>query len=341
LSRSPKRLDQSCINHIALVLDASSSMSMHTRELISVADAQVSYLALRSKELDQETRVTVYVFNESVECVVYDKDVLRLPSIKEYYRPSGMTALVDATLLALDDLALTPEKYGDHAFLLFVLTDGQENASRRADRYTVADRLNQLPDHWTPAALVPNARSKFEAKRFGFPADSIAVWDSSSAEGMREVGEKIRVATDSFMQARSMGVRGSRSVFATDAFAVNKQTIQAAALAPLPASSYVLVPVDRESAIKEFVERCGHRYLVGRAYYQLSKTETIQPQKAVAVVETSTGKVYSGAEARGLVGLPDMTVKVKPDYNHDFDIYVQSTSVNRKLVPGTKLLLLL
>jgi hypothetical protein len=30
--------------------------------------------------------------------------------------------------------------------------------------------------------------------------------------------------------------------------------------------------------------------------------------------------------------------QVKPDFNPDYEVYVQSTSVNRKLVPGTSLL---
>lgn len=331
---------QNYINHIALVLDASSSMHYNARRVIEVADAQIAHLAQRSKELDQETRITVYVFADRARCVIYDKDVLRLPSIREFYNPDGMTALVDATILALDDLALTPEKYGDHAFLIYVLTDGQENASHPRNRTALAPRLAGLPDHWTVAALVPDAVSKHEAKKFGFPADNIATWDASTGAGVVEAGATIRRATDQFMTGRASGIRGTRSVFSTSADAVNLSTIHAAALTPLPVSQYVLVPVHREGPIKEWVEECGYTYRVGSAYYQLMKTETIQAQKALAVVEKATGKVYMGAEARGVVGLPDMTVRVKPEQNPQFDIFVQSTSVNRKLLPGTTLLLL-
>lgn len=331
---------QNYINHIALVLDASSSMHYNAGRLIEVADAQIAHLAQRSKELDQETRITVYVFADTVRCVIYDKDVLRLPSIREFYRPNGMTALVDATLLALDDLALTPEKYGDHAFLIYVLTDGQENASSHRNRMGLAPRLAGLPDHWTVAALVPDATGKHEAKKFGFPADNIAMWDATSAHGVVEAGATIRRATDQFMTGRASGIRGTRAVFSTGADAVNAATIHAAALTPLSNSEYVLVSVHREGPIKEWVEECGYPYRVGSAYYQLTKTETIQAQKDLAVVEKATGKVYMGAQARGVVGLPDMTVRVAPQHNPQFDIFVQSTSVNRKLLPGTTLLLL-
>jgi hypothetical protein len=131
---------ENIINHIVLVLDASLSMDSVSEQLVKVADNQIKYLAQRSKELDQETRITVYTFNttgyysgfnkQRIECLIYDKDVLRVPSIASLYKADGATPLIDATILALDDLAMTPEKYGDHSFLVYVLTDGQENASR-------------------------------------------------------------------------------------------------------------------------------------------------------------------------------------------------------------------
>src|SRR5947208_332295 len=122
---------QNIINHVFLVLDASGSMKPWSREVIKVADNQVAYLAQRSKELDQETRITIFQFSSGpAECLVYDKDVLRMPSISKLYTPTRyLTALIDATLLALDDLSLTPQRYGDHSFLGYILTDGRENDS--------------------------------------------------------------------------------------------------------------------------------------------------------------------------------------------------------------------
>lgn len=349
-----EKAKQNYINHIALVLDGSSSMSRISHELIKVADEQIAYLAQRSKDLGQETRVSVYVFADTVKCLIYDKDVLRLPSIKEHYQARGMTALVDATNLSLDDLAMTPEKYGDHAFLVYVLTDGQENASvgdkaerwydafsrRQALSENLARRLNALPAHWTVAVLVPDQRGKFEAKNFGFPADNIAIWDANSAQGVNEAGSVIRQATDRFMEGREKGIRGSRSVFSTGADAVNAQTIQQAALTPLAHSAYKLVPVPKDDVIRPFVEACGYTYRVGKAFYQLTKRETIQTRKELIIVHRKTDAVYVGPQVRDMLGLPAMETRVSPEFNPDYDIYVQSTSVNRKLLAGTKLLIL-
>lgn len=327
------------INHIVFVLDASYSMTPVADALIRAADAEIAHLATRSQEMNQETRITVYVFSNSVRCVVYDMDVLRLPSIRELYKTDGMTALVDASLLALDDLAMTPEKYGDHAFLIYVFTDGQENASRAHYRDLVR-RITSLPDHWSLGVLVPDRRGESEAAKFGFRPNSIAIWDATSASGVQQGVSVVRQATERFMDNRAKGVRGTRNVFSTGADAVNADTIRAASLKPLPKTSYKLVPVDQQGPIKEFIERCGYQYRVGMAHYQLTKTEIIQTQKTLAVLRKDTNEVYTGDSVRDLIGLPQMNVRVKPDFNPEYDIFVQSTSVNRKLLPGTRVLLL-
>ncbi|TVL91186.1 vWA domain-containing protein [Streptomyces sp. SAJ15] len=342
--------NQNYINHVALVLDASSSMSHLSRKVIEVADQQIAYLARRSEELDQETRVTVYVFAQEVECVIYDKDVLRMPSLKHLYRVGGMTALLAATLKSQRELAQTAQLYGDHSFLTFVLTDGQENASHRcADApsrdprelvQAVAEMFQTQEDNWTLAVLVPDQMGKREAMQCGFPKDNIAIWDATSTQGLEEAGQVIQQATEKFMVGRTQGIRGSRAVFSMGAEAVNKDTIEAAGLTPVNPSEYQLIPVAREAAIRDWVIECGHTYRTGCAFYQLSKSEKIQARKQIAVLEKKTDRVYTGPEARALLGLPDMEVRVKPDYNDDFTIFVQSTSVNRKLVPNTRLLLM-
>ncbi|WP_281908904.1 VWA domain-containing protein, partial [Streptomyces olivaceus] len=312
---------------------------------------QIAYLARRSQELDQETRVTVYVFADQVECVIYDKDVLRMPSLKQMYRVGGMTALLAATLKSQRELAQTAQLYGDHSFLTFVLTDGQENASHRCTDApardpralvdAVASMIETQEDNWTLAVLVPDQMGRREAMQYGFPKDNVAIWDATSTQGLQEAGQVIQEATEKFMIGRSKGIRGSRAVFSTGADAVNKDTIKAAGLKPVDSAKYQLVPVTRDAAIRDWVVESGHTYRTGGAYYQLSKSEKVQPKKQISVLEKKTDRIYTGPEARALLGLPDVEVRIKPDHNDEFTIFVQSTSVNRKLVPNTRLLLML
>lgn len=324
---------QRLINHVALVLDGSSSMSKHSGNLIKVADEQIRHLALRSEELSQETRVSVYLFNDNVRCLIFDMDVMRLPSISDLYQARGMTALVDSVVKSQHDLATTSQIYGDHAFLTFVITDGMENAS--VNSWTVLGDYGTKQDNWTVAYLVPDRSGEAYLSRAGVDKGNVAIWDTTSAAGITDSFTTIRNATDNFMTSRAAGVRGSRSVFSTGADAVNPNTVIGNLKLVKDAKKFL---VNQNSRIDDFVRGYVGYYNAGMAYYQLTKTETIQPQKQILIVDKSNGNVYGGAQARQLLGLPNESTRVKPDYNPKYDIFVQSTSQNRKLLAGTKVL---
>jgi len=352
-------LDKHLINHVVFALDASDSMSgRNAKQLIKIADAEIAFLAQRSdsKELNQETRVAIYDFADQVRCIVSERDVMRLPSIKDVYKTRGMTAMVDATILALDDFQLVSQKYGDHAFLLYVLTDGMENASSYQNRANLTDRLRSLPDNVTVAFLVPNEQGKQYAVRYGCPADNVAIWNVNAVDGMEKVGQVVRQATENFMVSRASGLRSTNSLFTMDASTVNKQTVKQN-LTPLSPDDYTLVHVTPPAKnyengeywwIKDFAEFSGHKYIAGHTgYYQFvyvkgkKASEVVSPTKKIIVVERSTGLAYGGQAARDLLNLPDdKSIRIKFDHNPDYDIYILSSANNRHLIPGTKLLIL-
>lgn len=331
-------MDQGLINHVALVLDASGSMQGHRRDVVRVADEHVKRLADLSKQLDQETRVTAYTFDysENIQCIYYDKDALRLPSLEGKYKPGGSTALLDATARAINDLKHTATLYGDHAFLVYVLTDGYENASKHYSPQTFKTLLDSLPDNWTKAAFVPDASSLEYAKQFGFPMGNMLVWDSTVPGGIETVNAALHTSTQSYFAARSSGVRSSTGLFTLD---TSKLGQKIGMLKPT-SRNYVTVQVlgNVPLSIREFCEaRLGVRYRLGAAFYQLTKPEDIQSNKQVAIRDKK-GNVYVGQDARQLLSLPDYTIRVNPAQQTEYTIFVQSTSVNRKLVPGTEVL---
>lgn len=354
------------INHIAFVLDASTSMTHLTREVVEVADAEIKHLAEVTRENGQETRVTVYVFHDDVYCLIYDKDVLRLPSLRDLYRAQGNTALVAATMKATEDLAKTADTYGDHAYLVYVLTDGEENVSqwsrvfggdgqrrfglggpsqftRSEVRDQLATRLGGLPENWSVAALVPNRVGVDYAADYGFPRENIAVWDATRGAGVQEAfSATMRSSTQTFMTNRTKGIRGSKTLFAGGVDQINREARAAAGLTALARDDYTLYDVHADGVeIRPFVETATNAaYRAGSAFYQLMKPEKIQPQKDIMIRDRKSGRVYRGTRARDLLGLPNHEVRVKPEGNPQYTVFVQSTSVNRKLVAGTKLLVL-
>lgn len=333
-------MSQNNINHIAFVIDASSSMSHLSDDVVKVFDAQIQHLARRSKEVGQETRVSVYFFadRDSINCIIFDKDVLRLPSLAGLYTPYGNTALRDGVAKAIDDLETTSQIYGDHAFLVFAQTDGEENNSR-ISQSSFAQKLARLPDNWTVAVLVPNASGVHEAKQAGFPADNIAVWNTS-AKGMSEVAKQMTESTEVFFQNRAKGIRGTRSLFKLDVSDLSSKKVNDN-LDSLKAHEYHLVSLKKDGTIRDVCEKITKAdYVKGSAFYQLMKPETIQGYKKIIIRNKVSGYLYTGDKARKLLGLPDHELRLRPEDLGKFDIFVQSTSVNRRLIAGTDFIIL-
>ncbi len=93
--------------------------------------------------------------------------------------------------------------------------------------------------------------------------------------------------------------------------------------------------------IREFCEQKTKKpFLKGAAFYELIKPEKeVQDYKQIVIRDRTTGSVYAGANARHLLGLPDYgTVKLVPGDHSKYDVFVQSTSTNRKLTPHTRVL---
>jgi hypothetical protein len=198
--------------------------------------------------------------------------------------------------------------------------------------------IKNLPENWTIAVMVPNASCVYEAKKFGFPTENIQIW-STSSEGVTEMGNTMRAATDAYMVSRSRGIRSTKSLFSLDASKLT-QTHIAQVLQELKPSQYDLLPVRQDAVIKPFCESWLKEYRIGSAYYELVKPELVQANKQICVQDKLNGKVYSGLHARQLLGLPDFEVKVSPADYGKFRIFIQSSSVNRKLPFGTNLIVL-
>lgn len=328
-----KQQYQHYINHISLIVDKSSSMQ--GQPVVQVFDKELEYLKKRSVELDQETRISIYLFSDQVECLTFDMDVMRFKSLQGYYNAYGNTALIDAVLKSTEDNLKLPELYGDHAFLQYVITDGMENRSK-ALSHTLSTKLASLKDNWTTACLVPDKTSAEYAQRYGFNGGSISIWDTSKAKAFESVGSQFSRTIDTYMNMRSRGIRGTTGLFTLDSSALSPTTISAAKLTEVPAWDYDVFPVRQDQDIKSFVESwTKEKYRLGSAYHQPAKTIKIQDYKDILVQNVKNGRVYEGHNIRPLLGLPEGTADVNPGQHKDWRIFVQSTSTNRKLFKDT------
>lgn len=346
-------------NHIFIALDASSSMRGNEKAVIKITDDLIKTLAQQSVDQNQETRVSLYRFagRDDVECLVFDVDVVRMPSIADLYRVGGMTALIKAARLMLEDMQLLTEKYGDHAHLLWLVTDGGENESSYDDKRALLELLRTLPDNVTLAGFVPNIHGIREMEKLGFPSGNLAIWDTRSSAGLAEVGVKIKAATTSYMTTRTTRTTASRS--STNIFTVAPiaaQDIVNSGIRPLEHSKYLKLRITaatpglrtnklnlRVIGMSDFIRSEGHTYHGGSHFYQLreGRRTTIQANKTIAVMHKGTSLVYYGADARALLKLPAYDVKVTAAKDDEYTIFVQSTANNRNVYVGDEVFTLL
>jgi hypothetical protein len=101
-------------------------------------------------------------------------------------------------------------------------------------------------------------------------------------------------------------------------------------------SRFQVLYVDKDCDIKRFVQENGLNFKKGRGFYEFTKTVKVQSYKEV-VLKDAAGNMFSGDFARSKVGIPiGEDAKVRPVTGDQ--CFIQSTSVNRKLLKGTHFL---
>lgn len=178
------------------------------------------------------------------------------------------------------------------------------------------------------------------SRTHGIPRENCTEWEATK-QGFEKTTINTSNALDNYYSARLSGQRSVQTFYkaTTDLSDLSKADLKKLSNLTARFDQYT---VPREVDIQSFVEQqTGQTYLPGTAYFQLTKPEKIQAQKAVCLIEKGKKTVLGGPEARRVIGLMDYADgKVTPGNHGNWDIFVQSTSSNRKLVRGTKLLVM-
>lgn len=335
------------INRIAIVVDESGSMGSLYSETVKALNSQIDAIKEQAKAPNQETFVSLYTFDSGIMSDGYKLRIkehfFNLPAAQIRnnmfaYRPAGGTPLLGSVAHVINRLKTLADG-SNVSYLLVVLTDGEENTSKITSvqfRQLMADVVKT--DRWSFAFLVPpGSYSKVLACNFNIPAGNIKAWEATSA-GLKQASVDTHTVFSNYYATRSRGETKSSNLFETDLSKVSKTQVRQN-LIDL-SNKVTVVTVDRDDDISGFCVRVLGGYAKGNAFYQLIKDEKVQNYKQVMLKErVGSGKVYGGVDARDILGLPNgQDVKVRPGNHKDWDIYIQSTSTNRKLVPGTKLI---
>lgn len=333
-------------NRIVFVRDHSASMSRLRAAAVKDYNTLLETVQKGSAENNQHTQVSVvecgYEDTSSVRVVHSQIPVAELKPISNFgYTVSGNgTPLWDSVGLAITELERSNVE-PDVALLVFVTTDGAENASWTWTGHRLAKKIKELQEtgQWSFVFRVPRGGSHSLTAK-GIPLDNIIEWEQTE-RGQEQASVLTREAFTSYFSERGSGKLGTSSFYAnmsnvtaTDVKAALTDISSQVQLLPVPAALH-------GKEIAPFV--AGHvrgEYKKGTAFYQLTKKEKeVQDYKTIVIRDKTTGATYAGHAARQLLGLPTFgTISLTPDRLGKFEVFIQSTSVNRKLVGGSQVL---
>lgn len=326
------------VNHVAIVVDKSGSMNYLCEAARKALNKTLDDLAVESRRTGISTYVSLFEFGDRVRPVYTNKFIAAVEPERTYLANMGMTALFDATGEAVQSLRSAPSVVdADEAYLLIAITDGNENQSRKFNKNSLNSLMREVQntDRWTLTFLLPQGAKSDFCRSFGIPEGNVAEWELSE-RGVETANQATSAGVSSYFTARSVGATKSTAFYTTDASNITKTDLNK--LNDISGKVKVW-KVEKEVDIADFVQTKGFPYQRGTCFYQLTKDEkNIQDYKKLLIMEKGTKNVYAGDQARTLLGIPvGVSVKVKPGNHGNFDIFVQSTSLNRKLVRGTTL----
>ena len=185
------------LQQLGVVVDRSGSMASMQSELVEGLN-----VFMEEQRKVGPAKVTVMEFDNTVDTVLDSVDLDQVPKFgEEHFRPRGMTALLDGigTMIETMESRVSPGKLeGSAAPVIVILTDGQENASRRFNRKRIFDAITQKKAlGWKITFMGANQDAIAVGESFGVDGGSCityaatgekqkAVWQATAAKVSRE-----------------------------------------------------------------------------------------------------------------------------------------------------------
>ena len=333
-------------SRVGVSLDHSGSMQSLARG--AMADFNQSMDTVRAAALNEgiETRVSVVrcgVGRGDVEVAEVSTPLSILQPLRTY-PATGMTPLYDSVLTLIDLLKRSPEAEDpETTFLIMVITDGLENASMKGAGRKLAEEIRKLQatDKWSFVFRVPPRYGQDLVNALGIFPGNIQEWEISQ-KGLELGGYVTSQSLGAYYGGLSRGVTSTKSFYQTDTSKLTPKVLEANLVDISNEVEIWFVKNDREGGkIRDFClkQLKGSPFRKGCAFYLLEKkTVLIQEYKMLCIRDKDTGVIYSGNAARSMLGIPPGRYSLKPSDHGKWEIYVQSTSVNRKLFTGDRVL---
>jgi uncharacterized protein YegL len=205
--------------YVAIILDRSGSMQSTKLQAVQSYNEQVQQMKQNAK--DQEIFSSLVTFNGDVFEHLWCEPAEKLQeSSAENYFPDGATAMRDAIGYTIDKLQATTKADDDTAYLVLIISDGEENSSKK---YTVGAlneqiRSLQRTGKWTFTYMGCSEQYLEEISRqTSIPVSNMAVWSNSTREKARYCFRATNAKIGSYYTERAKGMVMQDAVLSEDA----------------------------------------------------------------------------------------------------------------------------
>lgn len=161
------------------ILDKSGSMGSIRQTAISGFNEYIN--VLKNNKVKNDFSLVLFD-TESIEKPYFHTEMEKVEPLSEQtYKPMGGTPLYDAVVDAVEDLSnYVDEQSGKLVITVAIMTDGEENSSRKHDMKCMRELIEKLTakGNWTFVYLGANQDAWANAANYGIKAGNVLGWQS-------------------------------------------------------------------------------------------------------------------------------------------------------------------
>lgn len=200
-------------NHVVIVLDQSSSMLSIQDEIIDAMNKQLDQI--KEETGDMKTTLSFVVFDSDVSERFWKKNIHQCTMKDFIYSPCGMTAMYDGVGYTLKKMI--DEDNGDEktSYLVIVVSDGQENASKEYHSENIASMVSEAEstNRWTFNYLGANQDLGDVSKHMGTTQVNNYIDFAATKRGMDDFQAKYTCSTSNYFSDRKKGFTSSKDLY--------------------------------------------------------------------------------------------------------------------------------
>lgn len=210
--------------YVAMVIDRSGSMMGLHKQTVDGINEQFNVFR-RDGDNGGDTRISLIQFDDYIETVFDGLSTAELVDWESKdFQPRGSTAMYDGVWAAINNLK-TKEETDDTGYLVCVISDGYENASKEITQQTLSDEIKRLQDtgKWTFTYMLANQDIHQVSAAMGVPVSNFMSFNASAA-GAGVSYTATANSANAYFGSRAMGESSVKTFYSDEQRKTVKET---------------------------------------------------------------------------------------------------------------------